>query len=123
MNPIDLLSRREALSRFGAGFGGMALASLLGKSTRAANVHSAEGPHFPPRAKAVIQLYMHGGPSHVDLLDPKPMLNKFDGTAPPDEVADDENRTKNLMGSPLVRCASVISWLRAARSPSASGLV
>jgi hypothetical protein len=43
---------------------------------------------------------MHGGPSHVDLLDPKPMLGKFDGTAPPGEVADDENRTKNLMRSP-----------------------
>jgi hypothetical protein len=101
MNPIDLLSRREALGRFGSGFGGMALASLLGKPTRAGDAHAAEGPHFPPRAKAVIQLYMHGGPSHIDLLDPKPLLNKLDGTAPPDEVADDENRTKNLMGSPF----------------------
>ncbi len=44
---------------------------------------------------------MHGGPSHVDLLDPKPMLTRFDGKAPPDEVADDEKRTKNLMGSPF----------------------
>jgi len=101
MNPFDRLSRREALSRFGSGFGGIVLASLLGESTRAAHAHSPRVPHFAPRAKAVIQLYMHGGPSHVDLLDPKPMLNKFDGTAPPDEVADDENRTKNLMGSPF----------------------
>ena len=40
---------------------------------------------------------MHGGPSHVDLLDPKPMLEKYDGKAPPSEIVDDEQRTKNLM--------------------------
>ena len=45
-----------------------------GEAGRAAETR-LPAPHFAPRAKAVIQLYMHGGPSHVDLLDPKPMLN------------------------------------------------
>jgi hypothetical protein len=44
---------------------------------------------------------MHGGPSHVDLLDPKPMLSKHDGQNPPAEVADDENRTSYLLGTPF----------------------
>ncbi len=101
MSPFDLMSRREALCRFGAGFGGLALNSLFSTPVDAAGIPSPNRAHFEPRAKAVIQLYMHGGPSHVDLLDPKPMLTKFDGTTPPDEVADDENRTKHLMGSPF----------------------
>ncbi|MBC8289984.1 MAG: DUF1501 domain-containing protein, partial [Planctomycetes bacterium] len=100
MQPSEMISRRESLIRFGAGFGGLALGSLLSESAFAAGSLSLN-PHFQPKAKAIIQLYMHGGPSHVDLLDPKPMLTKFDGTAPPDEVADDEKRTKNLMGSPF----------------------
>jgi len=95
------LSRREALCQFGAGFGGLALSSMLGESSHAAVSPNSARSDFRPRARAVIQLYMHGGPSHVDLLDPKPLLNRFDGTPPPDEVADDEKRTKNLMGSPF----------------------
>ena len=43
---------------------------------------------------------MHGGPSHVDLLDPKPLLEKYDGKPPPAEVADDEKLTGNLLKSP-----------------------
>lgn len=100
MNQLPFISRRDALCRFGSGFGGLALGSLLHDSAFAASAVSPTAD-FQPRARAVIQLYMHGGPSHVDLLDPKPLLNRFDGTAPPDEVADDENRTKNLMGSPF----------------------
>jgi hypothetical protein len=99
------LNRRQAISQMGAGFGGVALATMLADSgsANAAPAHSvlSKQPHFPPRAKAVIQLFMHGGPSHVDLLDPKPMLSKFDGTAPPDEVNDDEKRTTYLLGSPF----------------------
>ncbi|MDA0589323.1 MAG: DUF1501 domain-containing protein [Planctomycetota bacterium] len=100
MDQSNILTRREALDRFGAGFGGLALGTLLGQASLASESPSLTG-HFQPKATSIIQLYMHGGPSHVDLLDPKPMLTKFDGTAPPDEVADDENRTKNLMGSPF----------------------
>ncbi|MCH2203227.1 MAG: DUF1501 domain-containing protein [Fuerstiella sp.] len=101
MTPFNPISRRNALSQFGSGFGGLALGTLLNETTSTAHAMSSAAPHFEAPAKAVIQLYMHGGPSHVDLLDPKPVLNRFDGTIPPDEVADDEKRTKNLMGSPF----------------------
>ena len=100
MSQFNFISRRNALRKLGDGFGGLALASMLSEAA-AAPRSTVPAPHSVPKAKAVIQLYMHGGPSHVDLLDPKPMLNKFHDTAPPGEVADDEKRTKNLMGSPF----------------------
>jgi hypothetical protein len=100
MSQFNFFSRRDALRRLGDGFGGLALAAMLSESADAAVRSSTRVPNSSPKAKAVIQLYMHGGPSHVDLLDPKPMLNRFHDTAPPGEVADDEKRTKNLMGSP-----------------------
>ncbi|MFZ9090438.1 MAG: DUF1501 domain-containing protein, partial [Planctomycetaceae bacterium] len=96
-----MFTRRDAVSSLGSGFGGMALGAMLQETAAAKSAHSSRLPHSAGKARAVIQLYMHGGPSHVDLLDPKPLLNRLDGTAPPDEVADDENRTKNLMGSPF----------------------
>ncbi len=100
-------SRRRFIEQLGSGFGGLALASLLSDSVapRAAAAEQrynllAKPPQHPPKAKAVIQLFMHGGPSHMDLLDPKPMLTKHNGQAPPAEVADDEKLTGNLLGSP-----------------------
>jgi hypothetical protein len=101
-----LPSRREVLRRLGAGFGGLALGAVLAEdASRAASAGrydlTPKQPHFTPRAKAVIQLYMHGGPSHLDLLDPKPMLEKYDGQPPPPEAADDEKLTGNLMKSPF----------------------
>jgi hypothetical protein len=101
-------TRREVLTRLGGGFGGMVLSALLDRPLHADAPLEATGydlrpksPHFPGRARAVIQLFMHGGPSHVDLLDPKPLLTRFDGTAPPREVADDEKITGNLLKSPF----------------------
>ena len=102
------LSRRESISRMGSGFGGIALSALLGDFDRTAS--AAEGvnhnvlarpPHHQPRARAVIQLFMHGGPSQVDLLDEKKELSRLSGQTPPAEVADDENRTTYLLGSPF----------------------
>lgn len=102
------LTRRQAISQLGSGFGGIALAAILGKLPEAAAAPAAaqydvlpKQPHFEPRATAVIQLFMHGGPSHVDLLDPKPLLSKYNGTTPPGEVGDDEARTTYLLGSPF----------------------
>src|SRR6516165_12750791 len=105
MPSYSSLTRREVLSRLGGGFGGLALGALLADNRLSpaaeAKYDLAEKkPHFPAKAKAVIQLFMHGGPSHVDLLDPKPMLAKYDGKAPPAEVADDEKLTGNLLRSP-----------------------
>jgi Protein of unknown function (DUF1501) len=110
MSPV-LPTRREVLTRLGAGFGGLALGALMDATAPAiasGGPHDVKvrPPHFPAKVKAVIQLFMHGGPSHVDLLDPKPMLDKYDGKPPPAEVADDEKLTGNLLKSPykFLRC-------------------
>lgn len=103
----NLPTRRDVLARLGGGFGSLALAALLGEARAESGILPAQfdllprQPQGPARAKAVIQLFMHGGPSHVDLLDPKPMLEKYDGKAPPAEVADDEKLTGNLLKSPF----------------------
>lgn len=104
---FDLSTRRRFLERLGAGFGGLALSALLDRElipTASAGESRfnllAKRPEQPAKAKAVIQLFMHGGPSHVDLLDPKPLLEKYDGQPPPAEVADDEKLTGNLLKSP-----------------------
>src|SRR5213083_1339880 len=94
------LSRREVLSTLGGGFGGLVLASLLKADAPRTHDLQPKRPHFAPRARAVIQLFMHGGPSQVDLLDHKPILDRYDGQAPPAEVADDERITGNLLKSP-----------------------
>lgn len=66
------------------GFGGLALSVLSNETAGAAvsNSLAPKAPHFEPRAKSVIFLYMDGGPSHVDTFDYKPTLNKFDGQDP-----------------------------------------
>ena len=103
--PCDLYSRRQILSGLGNGLGGLALASLLpskllADGPRADNL-LPRAPHFPAKARSVIQLFMHGGPSHLDLLDPKPVLDRLDGQPPPREVEDDERITGNLLKSPF----------------------
>jgi hypothetical protein len=80
-------TRREFLLGAGGGLGGIALAALLSQDRgraaeppgRAADPLLPRSPHFEPRATRIIWLFMHGGPSHVDLLDPKPDLVKYAG--------------------------------------------
>ncbi|HKB03848.1 MAG TPA: DUF1501 domain-containing protein, partial [Gemmataceae bacterium] len=80
-----LRSRREFLRRAAHGFGGLALATLLAEDAAAAptkgvvNPFLPKAPHFPARARSVIFLFMEGGPSHVDLFDPKPELTRMNG--------------------------------------------
>src|ERR1700688_2562707 len=80
------LSRRELLRVSSTGFGSVALVALLGEEALAATVGSqAPGPlalnppHFAPKAKRVIFLFMHGGPSQVDTFDYKPLLKRDHG--------------------------------------------
>jgi hypothetical protein len=81
-----LPNRRAFLNAAGGGFGAVALATLLGNETFAATTGVLRsGPHFVPRAKRVIYLFMHGGPSHVDLFDPKPDLIRYAGKPLPAE--------------------------------------
>ena len=107
---VDFLSstRREMLSRCGCGFGLLALAHMLNRGVRASGeagraVRPYEGrrTHHLPRAKRVIFLYMPGGPSHVDLLDPKPRLVAENGRPLPFEKPKlERTKTGNLLASP-----------------------
>lgn len=85
-----LLPRREMLTRSAAGFGMLGLASVLSderraaaESTLSADPLASRAPHFEPKAKHLIFLFMNGGPSHVDLLDYKPELEKQAGKSGP----------------------------------------
>ncbi|MBM3739213.1 MAG: DUF1501 domain-containing protein [Acidobacteria bacterium] len=98
-------SRRELLRTCSAGFGSLALAGLLGQESRAAtaggNPLEVRKPHFEARAKRVIFLFMHGGPSQVDTFDYKPLLKRDHGKPLPfarPKVVSSE--TFNLLQSP-----------------------
>jgi len=75
---FDPLSRRAFLGRSAGGLGAVALAHLLGP-VRALASNPPKPAHNRPRAKAVISLFQHGGPSQMDLFDCKPALNKWSG--------------------------------------------
>ena len=77
------IARRWFLQECGVGLGAMALSQLLGASE---NPLAPKKPHFPPKAKNVIFLFMAGAPSHLELFDYKPQLAKFDGTLPPADL-------------------------------------
>ncbi|MDX1933415.1 MAG: DUF1501 domain-containing protein [Capsulimonadales bacterium] len=95
-------TRREMLSDCASGFGMLALASLLSEEAMAAdNPLAPRKPHFPPKAKRIIFLFMHGGPSQVDTFDPKPLLIRdhgkpYPGKKPRIQFA----QTGNLLRSP-----------------------
>ena len=101
MRQMHPLTRRQILQRSGAGFGSLALQSLLGADgvLSSTNPLAPRAPHFAPKAKSVIFLFMYGGPSHVDLLDPKPELAKWHGKAIPVWKPEDAfmgKKTKNV---------------------------
>jgi hypothetical protein len=106
----EVLSRRELLQRSGLGFGSLALAWMFQQEqARAATTGRAvsfdltpKQPHFQPKAKAVIQLMQNGGPSQMDLLDPKPLLSKLHGKKHAEKLETlQEGSAENvLMGSP-----------------------
>src|SRR3954454_4487006 len=101
------LSRRELLRRGGNGFAALALAGLLAEESRAdgpdpRNPLAPRPGHFPAKARRVIFLFMHGGPSQMDTFDPKPLLDRDHGKplpfAKPRVVS---SPTGNLLGSPF----------------------
>jgi uncharacterized protein DUF1501 len=96
------ISRRDFLARSGAGFGQVALASLLARDSLGAsssrairNPLSAKKGHFEARAKNIIWCFIDGGPSHLDLFDPKPNLQKLAGQPLPPSF----KRPMTAMGS------------------------
>jgi hypothetical protein len=102
------LSRREALKFFANGFGTLGLAGLLSRDVLGQEAESGSGPlavrppMHAPKAKRVIFLFMSGGPSHVDLFDPKPRLAEETGKPLPFEQPKlVRTRTGNLLKSPF----------------------
>lgn len=101
------LSRREVLARSMGGLGTVVLSALFPDIMRGADgspIYDLQPrkPHFAPKAKSVIFLFMPGGPSQMDLLDPKPLLNQFDGQDIPIKVSSRSFDAKpKVWGSPF----------------------
>lgn len=107
------LSRRKLLMESGMGIGGIALAWLLHQENALAspsklqkeghpNDLKSRPHHFPAQARAMISLFQHGGPSHVDLMDPKPELSRLDGATYEGDIHFSfvNRASKKLFGSP-----------------------
>ena len=110
--PFCHLSRRDLLSRSGLGFGSLALSWLLNREGMLAAESGAnpisfdlrpKPPHFPAKAKAVIQLMQNGGPSQMDLFDPKPELSRLNGKKHAEklETLQEGSDANILMGTPF----------------------
>ena len=101
------ITRREALAKMGAGIGSIGLASMFGGNALASDINPAnplapKAPHFAPKAKRLIQLFMPGGPSQVDTFDYKPMIAKHAGKRPESVDRKSLRNTKmGLMPSPF----------------------
>jgi hypothetical protein len=102
-----MYSRRNFLAHTGFGFGSVAAANLWAESSPdEMNPLAVRQPHFPPKIKRVIHLFMNGGPSQIDTFDPKPDLIKLDGKPLPDSIKErlqpvQRNRVGNIFASPF----------------------
>src|SRR3954462_14775864 len=99
LNPLHI-SRREALARLGGGLGLLGLSAALRAAGETEAPVLVGTPHFPPKAKRVIHLFMNGGPFGPDFLDPKPALVKFAGQRPEGADLRTERVTGGLLPSP-----------------------
>jgi hypothetical protein len=102
------MSKRDFLSRCGAGLGWIGLATLLNRpemlgapGTFTSTPLSPKTPHFPARAKRVIHFFANGGPSQVDTFDPKPELTRMHGKPLPSGNLKTERKTGTLLASPF----------------------
>lgn len=107
--PVSL-NRRAMLQRSAAGLGWIALTSLLAEdglsATESSKAAPRVGPHFAPKAKNVILLFMAGGPGQMDTFDPKPELKRLEGKNVPESVRKNIPAIKraglvNVMASPF----------------------
>jgi Protein of unknown function (DUF1501) len=85
-------SLRRFLDPCGGGFGAVACAGMLAGEGFAWD--QLPRPHFPAKARQVIYLFIHGGPSHVDLFDPKPALTRYAGQPLPESFGEVKTRRK-----------------------------
>src|SRR5260370_8439702 len=97
-----MLSRSDLIPSLCGGIGAVGLSALLSEHVgSAAPLGVYTGPRLPVKAKHVICLFMTGGPSHVDMFDPKPALVKYQGQRPDSGALPTERQTAVLMPSPF----------------------
>jgi hypothetical protein len=105
-----VITRRDLLATTAQSIGIASLAAVLGadqdavlgaEASAATGPLAAKPPHFAPRAKRIIHLWMNGGPSHIDTFDPKPALEKYAGQRPDAVNLATERTTTGLMPSPF----------------------
>src|SRR5216684_4130057 len=107
-NELQLHTRRHFFQQTGFGIGSLALCSLLNErafGAQSGDTMLPKAPHFAPKAKRIIFLFMAGAPSQLDLFDYKPALNQYDGQPVPQDVIKGERfafikGTPKLLGSP-----------------------
>lgn len=103
---MRMFSRREMLCGVGTGLGMVGLATLLGESRvtasdeRGRSPLAPRAPHFRPKAKSIIHIYLNGGPSQVDTFDPKPELTRRHGQPLPQGNLTTERHTGAALASP-----------------------
>src|SRR5262245_48893819 len=105
-----LLTRRQLFGRTAAGIGTVALASLLNERLLADSAGTGPAartvPHFTPKAKRVIYLFMSGGPSHIDLFDHKPKLQDYHGQELPASIRMGQRITGMTAGQKSFPCVA-----------------
>ena len=142
MNPLQerqhLMTRRQWLSPLRGCIGAAALASLDGRMVAQPVVsrvsHGIPGlPHFAPTAKRVISLFMAGGPSHIDLFDYKPEMEKINGIELPDSIRQSQRLTTMTSGQAKFTCVAPMfqfkqvgergTWINPQVLPHTAGIV
>ena len=110
MDPITERSRqvtRRTLLRSGAnGLGAMALGSMLGREALAGGISAREVPHFAPKAKRVIYLFMNGAPSQMDLFDYHPKMREIHGIELPESIRQGQRLTTMTSGQSSFPCVA-----------------
>jgi hypothetical protein len=103
-HPFRSSSRREFLERAGLGFGSVAAAYLLNRDPlmAAPSPLAPKAPPLPATAKRVISLFMHGGPSHLETFDPKPLLNKLHGQPVPESFGNVQLQVSEFRKQPIL---------------------
>ena len=115
------LTRRQMLHRMCAGFGMLGLAALA--SPQSAVASAARAPHFAPRAKRMVFLFLNGGPSHVDTFDPKPALASYEGQQPTGKLYNKSKGT-GFMPSPFAFAKHGQSGLEVSETlPKLAGII
>lgn len=112
-NPLEenqrLTTRRNLLGRSTTGLGALAVSSLLGREAMGASLlqgGDSSVPHFAPRAKRVIYMFMSGGPSHIDLFDYKPAMRELHGQELPESIRRGQRLTTMTSGQTSFPCVA-----------------